>query len=712
MKRFSPLFLAGLLVAALGSPGFAELPTLDTPTLSCGESTGASIEVIVTAGATGAFAGVSIHYTTLADYEENGWSGAICALSLSGMPSRNHPGASRWDLGPNESTTIVIGDVNFDETGVSGNECSMEPLECSQTYVFRVFAHAGRDANGDNWKRSAFSDVAGDDPYDGVDDPLICSTNDCAGPGEACTYTQGFWKTHGPEGCLKGNNTNEWPSSIQAGGMDLGSVHYTEDQLCSILNQPAQGNGLVFLAHQLIAAKLNVANNVDEVCADVAMDIADADVLIGALVVPPVGAGYLKPSDASPLNNSLTSFNEGNECGWGHCGDEDDPCTEDPPCVDDNETEYISSPLPVNGGGLPGNVVLGVIRDEFSGNPDYSNPWCNNRTPMNAAGYFCYGSNAQDCNRNFLWDPDTAPSDGVPEYGLFRMMVFDFGEPKRGMRLVTAIDHWNGDPASFINGCCGYDADFVTQDVMEYSIWGYIGPDCTPGPPTAEDATNMANWRLLSDVVGWDHTNTIADGHPTYLFDGQNGPAAAAPVRVWTAGSGSCGVADAYSRDYVFCRPYQYVGVRSSAISKNDDISWGGGKYGDADPELDAVWGFDPPDPGQVIYAESLGGDTPKRPELRKGRVTVYGLAPNPFSGSTRLDYTISGTAMAPVQIDVFSVSGRLVRTLEAGSLAPGQHSVTWNGRDAGGAQAVPGVYFIRASVDRESVTSRVLLLK
>jgi hypothetical protein len=98
----------------------------------------------------------------------------------------------------------------------------------------------------------------------------------------------------------------------------LGGVNYSAAQLMSIFNTPAKGNGLVSLAHQLIAAKLNVAQGALAPPA-VATAIANADALIGALVVPPVGAGYIKPGTTSGLTNTLDQFNNG-VTGPGHCG--------------------------------------------------------------------------------------------------------------------------------------------------------------------------------------------------------------------------------------------------------------------------------------------------------------------------------------------------------------------------------------------------------
>jgi N-acetylneuraminic acid mutarotase len=113
-----------------------------------------------------------------------------------------------------------------------------------------------------------------------------------------CVFGQGFWKNH----------PDQWPVTE----LQLGNVTYTQDQLLSILHQPVRGNGLLILAHQEIAAKLNIANGADGSC--IAQTLADADALIGDLVVPPVGNGFLAPSDVSALAETLDQYNEGMLC--------------------------------------------------------------------------------------------------------------------------------------------------------------------------------------------------------------------------------------------------------------------------------------------------------------------------------------------------------------------------------------------------------------
>jgi len=89
--------------------------------------------------------------------------------------------------------------------------------------------------------------------------------------------------------------------------------------LVTILSEPVRGNGLVSLAKQLIAAKLNQANGAC-VPTGVAAAISQADTLIGGRVAPPVGTGSLSPSVTSALTTILDNYNNGSAPGGpAHC---------------------------------------------------------------------------------------------------------------------------------------------------------------------------------------------------------------------------------------------------------------------------------------------------------------------------------------------------------------------------------------------------------
>jgi cysteine-rich repeat protein len=147
-----------------------------------------------------------------------------------------------------------------------------------------------------------------------------------AGSSDDCTFTQGYWKNH-PEA---------WPVS----SLKLGSVTYSKDELIAIFKTPVKGNGLIQLAHQLIAAKLNVAAGASDSAIKSAIDQADA--LIGSLVCPPKGDGKLATSATEGLTGKLDAFNNG-AVGPGHCGDNDgegsgsgsgSDCEHEPVCGD------------------------------------------------------------------------------------------------------------------------------------------------------------------------------------------------------------------------------------------------------------------------------------------------------------------------------------------------------------------------------------------
>jgi hypothetical protein len=67
---------------------------------------------------------------------------------------------------------------------------------------------------------------------------------------------------------------------------------------------------------------------------------------------------------------------------------------------------------------------------------------------------------------------------------------------------------------------------------------------------------------------------------------------------------------------------------------------------------------------------------------------------PNPGSGSVRVRFSVP--VACAVDLRVYDVSGRLVRTLASGVLEAGEHRITWDGRTDSGERAGSGVYFLR----------------
>lgn len=87
--------------------------------------------------------------------------------------------------------------------------------------------------------------------------------------------------------------------------------------------------------------------------------------------------------------------------------------------------------------------------------------------------------------------------------------------------------------------------------------------------------------------------------------------------------------------------------------------------------------------------------------------------APNPARGGTRLWYGVpADRAGGTLELAIYDLSGRRVRTLESGRAEPGRHSASWDLRDASGAPAAAGVYFARLSLGAEAHTRKFVIVR
>jgi hypothetical protein len=89
---------------------------------------------------------------------------------------------------------------------------------------------------------------------------------------------------------------------------------------------------------------------------------------------------------------------------------------------------------------------------------------------------------------------------------------------------------------------------------------------------------------------------------------------------------------------------------------------------------------------------------------------TLYQNYPNPFNPTTNIKFALpkSGT----VQLDIFNILGQKVVSLVDGALPAGQHTVSWDGTDAGGNPVGSGVYFYRLKTGNFEQSRKMQLLK
>lgn len=82
---------------------------------------------------------------------------------------------------------------------------------------------------------------------------------------------------------------------------------------------------------------------------------------------------------------------------------------------------------------------------------------------------------------------------------------------------------------------------------------------------------------------------------------------------------------------------------------------------------------------------------------------------PNPFNPSTIITYEIGRTSQ--VRLDIYSILGQHICTLENGMMTPGSHRVRWQGYDANGQRVAAGVYLYLLRVDGYSLARKMVLI-
>jgi len=88
----------------------------------------------------------------------------------------------------------------------------------------------------------------------------------------------------------------------------------------------------------------------------------------------------------------------------------------------------------------------------------------------------------------------------------------------------------------------------------------------------------------------------------------------------------------------------------------------------------------------------------------------LYANYPNPFNATTNISFSLANDGQ--VQLQIFDITGRLVKTLIDGNQPAGTHSVIWDGLNDLDKVAASGTYFYRLKTDNESFVKKMALLK
>ena len=127
-------------------------------------------------------------------------------------------------------------------------------------------------------------------------------------------------------------------------------------------------------------------------------------------------------------------------------------------------------------------------------------------------------------------------------------------------------------------------------------------------------------------------------------------------------------------------------------------------------------WGSDEGVTGQGFYLDGIAFGsgaraTPTPTDTPRPFAATLRAWPNPFNPRVTLEYTVA--AAGPLQLVVYDVRGRRVRTLLDRPVAAAPGRVEWDGRDDAGRQAPSGAYFVlAAAADGQTTVVKVVLTK
>jgi hypothetical protein len=137
--------------------------------------------------------------------------------------------------------------------------------------------------------------------------------------------------------------------------------------------------------------------------------------------------------------------------------------------------------------------------------------------------------------------------------------------------------------------------------------------------------------------------------------------------------------------------PGEWLTVRACGVPTSSRVQWT--EFGDV-TRLDLVAG---PQEAQQTGAE-------------ESATALHGAYPNPFNLSTTIRYELAQAG--EVRLQVFALTGQVVRLLVAGNQPAGAHRVSWDGRDASGNVVGNGIYVVELRSGDYHAVRRMALLK
>lgn len=132
-------------------------------------------------------------------------------------------------------------------------------------------------------------------------------------------------------------------------------------------------------------------------------------------------------------------------------------------------------------------------------------------------------------------------------------------------------------------------------------------------------------------------------------------------------------------------------------------LAWEYRKDDSVDHGLDSAW----LDNILLPWQPDLTGINDQQPSVQ---AVFHGAVPNPFNPATNLHFSLPFSSQ--LNVIVYDIAGRLVRTLATEVFPQGENSLSWNGTNATGQAMASGTYFVRLKGDGIDLVRSLTLVR
>ncbi len=113
------------------------------------------------------------------------------------------------------------------------------------------------------------------------------------------------------------------------------------------------------------------------------------------------------------------------------------------------------------------------------------------------------------------------------------------------------------------------------------------------------------------------------------------------------------------------------------------------------------------------VYFVNVKPDDIKDLEKLQNALKTFSLLqnyPNPFNPSTTIEYTLPNSGN--VELKIFDINGKLVRTLENSFKETGYHKTVWDSKNEAGQTVSSGAYIYQVRTGATAISKKMIFIK